>query len=102
MAKKLPKIELTLLKKLVSDLEASLTAAQELPTEKLEEAHEFISAMSKTSGLAAGVAQEASALVKDCYQVSRLAQQPASPYAAGEELLAELFGGAPTSDKNRN
>ncbi len=99
MAKRLPKIELTLLKKLVGELETALAAAQELPTEKDQEVHEFITAIAKTSGLAAGVAQEAKALVNDMYQVSRFAQQPAVDLFGG---LADLLGGPGGDDKTRN
>jgi len=103
MSRKLPKIELKLLKKLVSELEAAMVAAQERPTEKEEEVHNFITEMSKVSGLAAGVAQEAGALVKDCYQVSRIAQQPATDLL-GMDSLVDLLGGSggSGSDKDRN
>lgn len=101
MAKRVPKIELTLLKKLMGELEIALTATQELPYEQDEETHKFVMEMAKTSGLCAAVAQEASALVKDMYQVSRYAQQPAVSFE-GNDLLAELFGAVPGADKNRN
>src|SRR5581483_6775859 len=100
MTKKLPKINLTLLKKLVSELEATLAVTEEIPTDKDEDAIRFITELSKSSGLAAAVAQEASALVKDMYKVSTMAQQP--PMATGEELLSELFGGVSGGSKNRN
>jgi len=101
----LPKIDLTLLKKLVSELEIAVSATQDLPTDKKEEVHHFITELSKALGLAASVAQEASLLTKDMYRVSAMAQQPAMP--GGSDLLAELFGGAlPAYDdpekKNRN
>lgn len=104
MAKKLPKIELTLLKKLVGELEIAINAAQELPVDEKEQVHHFISELSKASGLAAGVAQEATALVKDMYQVSAMSQKPA-PAMGGQDFLAELFGDALGEDpdkKNRN
>lgn len=104
MTKKLPKIELTLLKKLVSELETSLNTVQELPFDERDQFNTFITELAKTSGLAAGVAQEATALVKDMYQVSTMAQKPAMPLG-GQDLLSELFGEVLAEDpgkKNRN
>lgn len=104
MPKKLPKLDLTLLKKLVAELETSANHAQELPTGDTDQVHAFIIELAKTSGLAANVAQEASALVKDTMRLSALAQQPAMP--AGGDLFAELFGGDSLIEdpdkKNRN
>jgi len=104
MAKKLPKIELTLLKKLVGELETALTATQELPLDEKDQVFHFITELSKATGLASGIAQEATALIKDMYQVSAMSQKPAMP-AAGADYLAELFGDALSEDpdkKNRN
>ena len=104
MTKKLPKIELTLLKKLVGELEIAFTAAQELPLDETQQVHNYIIEMSKTSGLASGLAQEATALIKDMYQLMAMAQKPAMP-AAGHDFLADLFGESLAEDpnkKNRN
>lgn len=105
MARKLPQVKLDLLKKLVSELEVVLATNQDLPTEKEEDVINFITEISKASGLAAGAAQEASLLVKDIYKLIRLVQQPSMSLGGSEEeLLMDLLGGAlPHSDgKNRN
>ncbi len=59
------KVDLTLLKKLVGELEISLQAAEE---EKVDQDHnEYVVEMSKAAGLAAGVMQESSLLIMDIH-----------------------------------
>lgn len=87
----LPKIDLALLKKLVAELETASVATHDLPIDKKEDVHHYVTEIAKASGLADAVAKEAGALVKDMDQLSRMAMNPMAG-VSGENLLAELFG----------
>jgi len=87
MTKDKDKVDLTLVKKLVSELEASLTAADViLDTDK----NAYFVEMSKSAGLAAGLMQEASLLIMDIYAVANT-NQP-NPAQKNEFLNNPLFG----------
>lgn len=87
MTKDKDKVDLALMKKLVSELEASLTAADViLDTDK----DSYFVEMSKSAGLAAGLMQEASLLIMDIYAVAN-ANQP-NPSQKNEFLNNPLFG----------
>lgn len=88
MTKDKEKVNLTLLKKLVGELEASLTIADVcLDTDK----DTYFVEMSKSAGLAAGLMQEASLIIMDIYSVAN-ANQPNS--SQKNEFLSNnpLFG----------
>lgn len=90
---KVNKIDLTLLKKFVGELEASLTTADGIKTAE-GDITEYIVELSKAAGLCAGIMQEAGMLVADVQQHVMAVQSPA-PAAKGdifEKLLGSLKG----------
>lgn len=91
MSKTLSKVDLTLLKKLVSELELSLTTADGM--RKPEGSNtDFIVEMSKAAGLCAGVMSESAMLVSDV-QAHVLAVQGGAPPAKTDLLsLEKLLG----------
>lgn len=87
MTKDKEKVDLALVKKLVSELEASLTAADVvLDADK----NAYFVEMSKSAGLAAGLMQEASLLIMDIYSVAN-ANHP-NPSQKNEFSSNPLFG----------
>jgi hypothetical protein len=83
------RVDLSLLKNLVSELETILDACQTIkdtPVPDKETAIEFITEMSKASGLSAGISQEASALMMDCMNEVKGAQSPS------KQSLDKLLG----------
>jgi len=102
MTKQAYKVDLTLLRKLVGELESAINSVQEMPSaDKKEELHRFVIDLSRASGLAAGVAQEATALVKDMYQLVTFAQTAPSDY--GDKLMTDILGSfSGNSNKDRN
>jgi len=86
MTKDKNKVDLTLLKKLVIELEASLTTAEGV----VETDHNgYFVEMSKGAGLAAGVMQEASMLIMDIYGVVQSKQGGVS---VKESFFGDLLG----------
>lgn len=88
--KDITKVDLSLIKKLVSDLEAVLRTADGLNQEAT--INDWISEMAKGSGLAAQAAQEASLLVHDIYALIR-ASQGLTSKKTNEDLIDQIFGG---------
>ena len=88
------KVNLTLLKHLVSELESSLLGAEELKKNK-ESKHLYVTELSKASGLAAGILTEAGMLIGDIQYlstgVSGLA--PTKGTNAALSPLEKLLGG---------
>jgi hypothetical protein len=87
------KVDLTLLKKLVGELEASLQSADNvLENDK----NTYFVEMAKAAGLAAGLMQEASLLIMDIYAVANTNQPNASQkndLLLNSPLLGGLKGG---------
>ena len=81
------KVNLDVLKRLVSELETSLVQAEGIAkTEKLD----YVVELSKASGLAAGILTEAGLLMQDIqYLVTGINGPPSSK----QELLDKLLGG---------
>lgn len=97
MSKKdLAKVNLTLLKKLVSELEASTQRADGINRDN--DLNEYITEMSRASGLAAGVAHEATALVHDIYALIRTSQSFTKEF--GMDLLDQLLDPKGTGNAN--
>jgi len=82
------KIDLTLLKKFVSELELNLTVADGIQVAK-GDVSDYLVEMAKSAGLALSISQEATMLVGDINKQMMKIQNP----SAGGELLAKLFGG---------
>jgi len=100
MSKEL-KVNLTLLKRLVSELDVALQAAEAVKEgEGTESLHDYVVEMSKCAGLAAGVMAESSMLVGDIQHVIQHAQGPASKGDALSKLLGSLKGGGGLSGTN--
>jgi hypothetical protein len=85
MAKK-DKVNLDLLKKLVAELENTLTVAQEHPETDVQG---YVAELAKASGLASVVSQEAYLVVKDVYTVIKRCTSGAPPEDM-DGLLSEL------------
>jgi hypothetical protein len=89
MPTKTNKVDLTLLKKLVGELESSLTTADGIKTAE-GDVTEYIVELSKAAGLTAGVMQEAGMLIGD---IQSQVMQVQSPGPAKSDFLEKLLGG---------
>lgn len=88
--KKGAKVDLTLLKKMVGELESSLATADGIVDNKTEEnVYDYVIEMSKCTGLAAGIMQEATMLMGDIQSAIRLNTSPAGKE---EHPLASILG----------
>lgn len=87
------KVNLTLLKRLVSELESALAAGDKLTVDKTD-LNQYVVEMSKAIGLASGVMSEASMLIVDINTVVR-SQDPSGKADSMDKLLAAFkTGGA--------
>lgn len=90
------KVDLTLLKQLVSALEASLDAAEEIKKTAVagtkDNVREYIIEMSKAQGVAAGIMREATGVIGDILNVVdyNTMGSPPSKTAAVEEILKKM------------
>lgn len=84
------KIDLSLLKKFVSELENSLTAAEAVRLSTEGNPHEYLVELSKAGGLAVSVSQEVTMLLGD---VQKSMMQMQNPSASKNALLEKLFSG---------
>jgi hypothetical protein len=94
------KVNLDLLKKLVSGLEKSLGTAEAMNPET-GDVTEYIAELARASGLAGVIAQEAGMLVKDIYTLVRMSTM--STGASEGDVMAELdklFAPAPKRNAN--
>lgn len=80
------KVNLDLLKKLVSELESALTIAEGHPD---NDGKGYIAELAKASGLASVVSQEAYLVVKDIYTLIKLSTSGA-PTGDMDSLMSEL------------
>lgn len=90
---KVSKVNLALLKRLVSELEASVNTADAIKTAVDSgegKDHEYIVEMSKAAGLAAGVMSESSMLIMD---IQSLVQKVQAPTPLKSDFLDKLMGG---------
>lgn len=88
---KMTKIDLTLLKRLVNELEGSLNSAELIKSDK--DLHDYVIEMSKAAGLAAGVMTEAGLLVGDIGGMVQNVQSPTSDKDNLSKILGALKGG---------
>lgn len=72
---KLPKIDLTLLKKLVIELERGLESCDKIKFDENGDQSDFIIEMSKSTGLVTGIMQESSMLIGDIQSIVKASQQ---------------------------
>ncbi len=88
------KVDLTLLKRLVGELEAHLQKAESIKQSGNKVGEEYVVEMSRAVGMTSGIMQEATLLISDIHTVIRNSQAPAS----GEDLLTKLFKTPPSSN----
>ena len=88
-------IDLTLLKKLVGELEVSIQAAEGIKTSIELDKTEYIVEMSKAAGLCAGVMQEAGMLISDLQSATIAVQSGGTPAKTDflDKILGPLKGG---------
>ena len=101
MSKKPAKVNLDLLKKLVSELERSLDAADLFEVNEVT-VTDYITELARASGLAGVVMQEANMLVKDIYTLVRLAQGPAPVSESDAMAEIEKLFNLPGTKRNAN
>ncbi len=85
------KINLSLLKSLVNELETSILAAEELKADP-QSSVSYIVEMSKAAGLSAGVMQEASMLIVDIYALVGASQGGGAKANATLDYMEKLIG----------
>lgn len=94
MTKETKGIDLTLLKRLVGELETSLQVAEGIKTSVDVDVAEYIVEMSKAAGLCAGVMSEAGMLIGDLQQATLSVQSPSADKTAFlDKILGPLKGG---------
>lgn len=84
------KVDLTVLKRLVSELEAELATADGIKTDVSADKVEWLVSLNKATGLAAGILTEAGLLMGDIQQL--VAGGP-SAGAPDKDFLNKLLGG---------
>ncbi len=83
------KIDLSLLKRLVGELESMIAAAEGMSTDVKADKNEWVLELSKATGVAAGIMTEAGLLMGDIQHV--IAGTPAS--TPKSDLLEKILGG---------
>lgn len=95
------KVDLTLIKKLVGELETSLATAEGMrTTSEPMDVNEYVVEMSKAIGLASGISSEASLLVADIAAVTRVNQAPAPKTDSVFDTLDKILGGKGSGNTN--
>lgn len=87
------KVDLTTLKRLVAELEATLNTAEGIKTDVAADKVEFVVEMNKATGLAAGVMMEAAILMGQTQEMIQSAGAPTSKADFLEKILGPLKGG---------
>jgi hypothetical protein len=85
------KVDLSILKRLVTELANSLDSADQLKSSQTATMADYVTEMSKAAGLAAGIIQEGSFLVGDIQTAVRYSQQPAP--AKSDDFLDKILSG---------
>lgn len=97
------KIDLNLLKKLVSEVESELAATEALATADANSPDvpvDFVVLLSKLSGLMASTAQEATMLVADVQKLIRINSSPVPQMPKGLTSLEAILSGLKNEDPN--
>ncbi len=93
MTKKMEKVNLELIKKLVLELENTLSVAEKIKENLSDKGStDYIVELSKAAGLATGIMQEGSALVMDVLSLTGTAQSPLGKQDLLEKILGPLKG----------
>lgn len=85
------KVDLDQLKRLVAELESTLSAAENIATDVKADRVEYVVEMNKATGLAAGIMMEAGILMGDVQQLIQGAGTPSKSDFL-EKLMASLKG----------
>ena len=85
-----PKVDLTIVKRLLAELESTLATAEAIDTDVNSDKVEYIVEMNKATGLAAGLMTEAALLMGDLQHAIQGAGVPGSPKS---DFLEKLLGG---------
>ncbi len=97
------KVNLSLLRELVEELETSIDMSYESFEEDEEGRRQFIIDMSKAAGLAGGIMQEAQLLVLDIQAEVRKVQVPAPKISSkGGDGLLKILGLTPPNKGGNN
>lgn len=96
MAKPEVKVDLTVLKKLVGELESTLNTAYAIASAANPDNAERVVELSKAAGLCAGIMQESSLLVLDIHAVVRGTQPPVDE----GDLLSKILGSIKPGSQN--
>jgi len=83
------KVDLTVLKRLVAELESTLSTAEGIQTDVAADKVEFVVEANKATGLAAGIMMEAGLLMGD---IQNLLQGASAP-SVKSDFLEKLLGG---------
>ena len=98
-----PKIDLTLLKRLVAELTTAVNEVDAMIEQKTDTV-ETVVALAKTSGYLGGITQESVMLLADLQAMTKILSQPQAPKANGDlnAFLDKLLGAKnnPNSSKN--
>lgn len=90
MPKQKAEVNLSLLKDLVSNLETTMETYKGI--DQKTELNKYIVELAKAAGIAAGIMQEASALVGDFHSLVRISQGIGSKKGIDMTSLEDLFG----------
>jgi len=91
------KVDLDQLKRLVAELESTLSAAESIATDVKADRVEYVVEMNKATGLAAGIMMEAGLLMGDIQQLIQGVGSPTAKADFLEKLLGTLKGPGSTN-----
>ena len=94
------KVDLTLLKQLVSELETTMAAADLMPADTATATNDYVIEVSKAIGLASGVVLEASMLVSDIQVIIKKASSPSPSKEDGLKGLLDMLKGSKIDGTN--
>lgn len=84
------KVDLTILKRLVAELESTLSAADGIATDVAPDKAEYAVEVNKATGLAAGVMMESALLMGE---IQALLQGLGTPVSSKSDFLEKILGG---------
>jgi len=84
------KVDLTVLKRLVSELESILVSAEDIKADMADDKVEYIVELSKATGICAGILTESGLLLGD---IQCLLQGFSAPNQSKSDFMEKLFSG---------
>jgi predicted house-cleaning NTP pyrophosphatase (Maf/HAM1 superfamily) len=94
------KVDLTLLKQLVAELETTMATADLMPVDSTTSNNDYVIEMSKAIGLASGAALEATMLVSDIQLIIKKAASPSPSKEDGLKGLLDMLKGGKIDGTN--